>query len=55
VNPSAQAITELPLVLIPTVTVPILLALHITSVRSLAKSGRPVPALGMTPATATGH
>ena len=40
VTPSALAITELPLALIPTTTVPLLLALHITSLRKLAAVGR---------------
>jgi hypothetical protein len=44
VAPSAAAITELPLALIPTAVVPLLLALHITSLRTLAKI--PHPALG---------
>lgn len=36
VTPSAVAITELPLALIPTAAVPLLLALHINSLRQLA-------------------
>jgi hypothetical protein len=35
ITPSSAAITELPLALIPTATVPLLLALHITSMSSL--------------------
>ncbi|HEX4247230.1 MAG TPA: hypothetical protein VH008_05135 [Pseudonocardia sp.] len=38
VTPSAQAITELPLALIPTVAVPVLIALHLISLRQLAAS-----------------
>ena len=44
VAPSAAAITELPLALVPTAAVPLLIALHITSLRTLAKI--PHPALG---------
>lgn len=40
VTPSAEAITELPLALIPTAAVPLLIALHITSLRQL---GHPSP------------
>jgi hypothetical protein len=40
VTPSAQAIAELPLTLIPTTTVPLLLTLHITSLRRLAAVDR---------------
>src|SRR6476619_2902567 len=36
VTPSAAPISELPLALIPTVTVPLLLALHVTSIITLA-------------------
>jgi hypothetical protein len=49
VTPSAQAVTELPLVLIPTVTVPLLLALHITSLRLLARGRRAVRPLPSAP------
>jgi hypothetical protein len=38
VAPLADAITEFPLALIPTTTVPLLLALHITSLRQLARA-----------------
>ena len=45
VTPSSAPITELPLALIPTATVPLLFALHITSVSALAKAPRtPRPA-----------
>ena len=40
VTPAATAITELPLALIPTVGVPLLLALHIINLRTLAKAPR---------------
>lgn len=43
VTPSAAPIGELPLVLIPTATVPLLLALHITSVSTLVRATRPAP------------
>jgi hypothetical protein len=36
VTPSAQAIAQLPIALIPTATVPLLITLHITSLRGLA-------------------
>jgi hypothetical protein len=38
VNPSAAPITQLPLALIPTAVVPLLFALHVTSVSALTKS-----------------
>jgi hypothetical protein len=41
VTPSAAPISELPLVLVPTVTVPLLLALHVTSIVTLARAPRP--------------
>ncbi len=45
VTPSAAPISELPLVLIPTAAVPLLFALHITSVLALVKAPRtPLPA-----------
>jgi len=45
VTPSAAALSELPLALVPTVGVPLLLALHITSVRALHRAPRaPQPA-----------
>ncbi|HEY7429266.1 MAG TPA: hypothetical protein VH641_00880 [Streptosporangiaceae bacterium] len=43
VTPSSVAITELPLALIPTATVPLLLALHITSTFTLVRAPRPAP------------
>jgi hypothetical protein len=47
VTPSGAPISELPLVLIPTAAVPLLFALHITSVRALARARRtPSPATG---------
>jgi hypothetical protein len=42
ITPSSAPITELPLALIPTVGVPLLLALHITSVLALARTPRAV-------------
>jgi hypothetical protein len=56
VTPSAAPISELPLVLVPTVTVPLLLALHVTSIITLAKAPRPAASAtgplipGVTPA-----
>ena len=45
VTPSGAPISELPLALVPTVGVPLLLAVHITSVSALAKARRtPQPA-----------
>jgi hypothetical protein len=45
VTPSGAPISELPLALIPTAVVPLLLALHITSVSALRKAPRtPLPA-----------
>jgi hypothetical protein len=45
VTPSAAPISELPLALVPTAAVPLLLALHITSVSALARAPRaPRPA-----------
>ena len=43
VTPSSAPITELPLALIPTATVPLLFALHITSMFTLARAPRPAP------------
>jgi hypothetical protein len=43
VTPSSAPITELPLALIPTATVPLLFALHITSLVALARASRPAP------------
>ena len=52
ITPSAAPITELPLALIPTATVPLFVALHITSVSSLVRAPRaPVPVT--VPVTAT--
>jgi hypothetical protein len=46
-SPTGAAISELPLVLVPTVGVPLLFALHITSVSALRKTPRtPLPAAG---------
>jgi hypothetical protein len=52
VTPSSAPITELPLALIPTATVPLLFALHITSMSTLVKALRPalrLPALQAAP------
>jgi hypothetical protein len=43
VTPSSAPIAELPLALIPTATVPLLFALHITSMAALARAPRPAP------------
>jgi hypothetical protein len=43
VTPSSAAIGELPLALIPTVAVPLLFALHITSLSTLIRAQRPAP------------
>ena len=43
VSPSSAPITELPLALIPTATVPLLFTLHITSMFTLARAPRPAP------------
>ena len=43
VTPSSAPITELPLALIPTATVPLLFALHITSMFALARAPQPAP------------
>src|SRR6266700_699118 len=43
VTPSSAPITELPLALIPTATVPLLFALHITSMSTLARTQQPEP------------
>lgn len=45
VTPAADAISEFPLVLIPTTAVPLLLALHITSLRQLLRARSAVPAV----------
>ena len=47
VTPSGVPLTELPLALVPTAGVPLLFALHITSVSALARTSRtPLPATG---------
>ena len=47
VTPSGVPLTELPLALVPTAGVPLLFALHITSVSALARASRtPLPATG---------
>jgi hypothetical protein len=43
VTPSSAPISELPLALIPTAAVPLLFALHITSLVTLVKASRPAP------------
>src|SRR6266700_2678124 len=43
ITPSSAPIAELPLALIPTATVPLLFALHITSMVTLARAPRPAP------------
>jgi hypothetical protein len=43
ITPSSAPITELPLALIPTATVPLLFALHLTSTFTLARTPRPPP------------
>ena len=54
VTPSGAPISELPLALIPTAAVPLLLALHITSVSALARAPRtPLPAAAPRNAGAT--
>jgi len=53
VTPSSKAITELPLALIPTATVPLFFALHITAVSALARAPRTaLPAAAPLTATA---
>ena len=54
VTPSGAPISELPLALIPTAAVPLLFALHITSVRALARARRPAagPRAGAAPSSA---
>ena len=54
VSPSGAAISELPLALIPTAAVPLLFALHITSVPALLRARRaPLPATAPSPISAT--
>jgi hypothetical protein len=54
VTPSSAPITELPLALIPTATVPLFFALHITAVSALARTPRtPLAAAVPLPATAS--
>jgi hypothetical protein len=43
VTPSSAPITELPLALIPTATVPVFFALHVTSMTTLVRVPRPAP------------
>ena len=54
VTPSAAPISELPLALIPTAAVPLLFALHLTSVRALLRARRPAagPRAGAAPSSA---
>ena len=53
VTPSGAPISELPIAIVPTVGVPLLLAVHITSVTALARSRRtPKPAPALITATA---
>jgi hypothetical protein len=52
ITPSSAPITQLPLALIPTATVPLLLALHITSTAALARSPR-TPRPASSPLTVT--
>ena len=51
VTPSGAPITELPLALIPTATVPLLFALHITSMTTLGRAPRPALRLSALQAT----
>jgi hypothetical protein len=61
ITPSSAPISELPLALIPTATVPLLFALHITSMFTLARTPRPAPSAasqvisGATPRAAVTH
>jgi hypothetical protein len=53
ITPSSAPITELPLALIPTATVPLFFALHITAVSALVRAPRiPLPATAPLTATA---
>jgi hypothetical protein len=53
VTPSSAPISELPLALIPTATVPVFFVLHITAVSALVRAPRtPLPATGPVPAPA---
>ena len=53
VTPSSAPITELPLALIPTATVPLFFVLHITAVSALVRAPRtPLPATAAVTATA---
>lgn len=54
VTPSSAALGELPLALIPTATVPLMLALHLTSLSRLAKMPR-APRPAGAPLTASAH
>jgi hypothetical protein len=52
IDPSSAAITELPLALIPTATVPLFFALHITAVSALVRAPRtPLPVAAAITAT----
>jgi hypothetical protein len=54
ITPSSAPITELPLALIPTATVPLFFALHITAVSALARAPRtPLPTTPPNPAVRT--
>ena len=46
VTPSSAPISELPLVLVPTVGVPLMFALHLTSMFGLGRAPRPSPSAG---------
>lgn len=50
VTPSSTPLTELPLALIPTAGVPLLFALHITSLSALARAPRPASSAAGAPA-----
>ena len=52
ITPSSAPISQLPLALIPTATVPLLFALHITAVSALVRAPR-TPLPGTAPVTAT--
>ena len=54
VTPSSAPITELPLALITTATVPLLFALHITSMFTLVRAPRPAPSAATAAANAVG-
>jgi hypothetical protein len=52
ITPSGTPITELPLALIPTAVVPLLIALHITFLQTLARAPQPTQPTQPTPSTA---